>query len=254
MNLPKVEFCDISLLSEVDLMYDFLFLNQWGWKKYIIKKHRKLNKIFLFKTKTDQMKFLKKYVINFRKENEDIIEKNKITINKAWKKIEKKYLNILSEVIEIDWPKDRKTIKAMFSINPICPRFLDDWSFSLFYNYKITHTLEVITHEISHLLYFEKWKQMYPKMSHKKFDSPYVEWHLSEIITPIILNDSKIQSLINEKAVFYEEHQKLKINGKNVPEYFTDLYLKNKKEKKDFREFVEKAYDVMKNNKKIFQF
>ena len=77
---------------------------------------------------------------------------------------------------------------------------------------------------------------------------------MSEIITPIILNDSKIQSLINEKAVFYEEHQKLKINGKNVPEYFTDLYLKNKKEKKDFREFVEKAYGVMKNNKKIFQF
>jgi len=141
----------------------------------------------------------------------------------------------------------------MISINPICPRFLNDWSFSIFYNYKeISHAMEVIMHESCHFLYFEKWRNLYPKMSPKKFESPYIEWHLSEIIAPIILNDSRIQKLLKQKAFFYTEHEKIKIGDKTAPKYFTDLYIKLS-EKNDFEKIIKESYQAIKNYKELFK-
>lgn len=249
MYIPKVKFTDIPISKEVDWIHGFLFQNEWGWGKYIIKKHPKIKEVFSFKTEEEQVKFLRNYSIQFKKNNQELIEKNKIKYQTEWQKLEKDFFVLLSEIMQIDWPQNRRTIKAMISINPICPRFLNDWSFSIFHNYKKTsHAMEVIMHECCHFLYFEKWKKMYPKVSSKKFESPYLEWHLSEIIAPIILNDQKINNLLKQKAVFYEEHEKIKINNKTAPEYFTMLYNKDK----NFEQFLNKSYEVIEKNKKLF--
>lgn len=251
MNTPKVKFVDISISKEVDWIHGFLFQNEWGWGRYIIKKHPKIKKIFSFKKEEDQVKFLRNYLIQFKKDNQKLVEKNKTKYQAEWRKIEKDFFILLSEIMQIDWPKNKRIIKAMISVNPICPRFLDDWSFSIFYDYKKrSHAMEVIMHECCHFLYFEKWKKMYPKMNHKKFESPYLEWHLSEIIAPTVLNDQRIKKLLKQKAFFYEEHEKIKINNKKVPQYFTELYNKNK----NFEQFLDKSYKVIKKNKSLFNF
>lgn len=253
MNLPKVKFTNIPLSKEVDWMHGFLFQNKWGWGKHIIKKHPKIKRVFSCKTEAEQVKFLKEYIVGFRKENQELIKKNKIKYQKEWKIIEKDFFIILSEIMQIDWPQNKKTIKAMVSINPICPRFLNDWSFSIFYNYKkISHAIEVIMHECCHFLYFKKWQEIFQKSNLKIFESPHVEWHLSEIIAPIILNDSRIQKLLKQKAVFYTEHEKIKIGDKTAPRYFTNLY--NKVVKKDnFAEFLKQSYQAIKENKELFK-
>ena len=253
MNMPKVKFIDIPLSKEIDWIHGFLFQNKWGWGKYIIRKHPEIKKVFSFKTEAEQVKFLRNYIIQFKKDNQKLIEKNQIEYQKVWKKIEKEFFITLSEIIQIDWPKNRKTIKALVSLNPICPRFLNDWSFSIFYNYKkISHAMEVIMHESCHFLYFEKWKKLYPKMDSKKSESPYLEWHLSEILSPIILNDPKIQKLLKRKADFYIEHKRIKIGNKTVPKYFNDLYKKINIDK-NFDEFLKKSYKTIKNNRKLFK-
>ncbi len=107
-------------------------------------------------------------------------------------------------------------------------------------------------HECCHFLYLENWKKIYPKTNRKKFESPYIEWHLSEILAPIVLNDSRVQKLLKQKAAFYTEHKKIKIGNKTAPRYFTDLY--NKIVKKDnFKRFLEKSYQVIKKNKELFK-
>ncbi len=249
MNTPKVKFIDMPLSKEIDWIHGFLFQNKWGWGKYIIKKHPKIKGVLSLKNEAEQIKFLKKYIIEFKKENQKIIEKNKIVYQKEWRKVEKKFFVALSKIMQINWPQNKETIKAMISINPICPRFLNNWSFSIFCNYKkASHAMEVIMHESCHFLYFKKWKKLYPKMSHKKFESPHIEWHLSEIIAPIILNDARIQKFLKQKAVFYKEYQKIKIKDKNVPRYFTDLYKGNKK----FDIFLNKAYETIQTNRDLF--
>lgn len=249
MHTPNVKFTNIPTSKEVDWIYGFLFQNEWGWGKYIIKKHPKIKKIFSLKTETEQVKFLNDYVNEFNKKNYEVIEKNKIKYKIAWQKIETDAFAILSEIMQADWPKNRKTVKAMISINPVCPRVLNDWSFSIFYNYKkISHAMEVIMHECCHFLYFTKWKKLYPKVNNKKFESPYIEWHLSEIMAPVILNDERLKKLLKHQAVFYKEYEKIKINNKIVPKYFTDLY----KENTNFTDFVQKSYEIIKINKDLF--
>ncbi len=110
----------------------FLFQNKWSWDKYITRKHPKIEKVFSFKTEIEQVKFLEDYIVKFKKENQKIIEKNKIKYQTEWQQVEKGFFITLSEIIQINWPKNRKIIKAMISINPICSRFLSDWSFSIF--------------------------------------------------------------------------------------------------------------------------
>lgn len=253
MNLPKVKFTDIPLSKEVDWIHGFLFQNEWGWGKYIIKKHPKIKRVFSLKTEVEQVKFLKKYIIELRKDKQKVIEKNKEKYQKEWRKIEKEYFEILSKIIQIDWPKNKKTIKAMVSVNPICPRFLKDWSFSIFYNYKkISHAIEVIMHESCHFLYFEKWKEFFPDSKTKTFDYPYIEWHLSEIIAPIILNDRRIQKYLKHRAVFYEEHNKIKINGIPANKYFSNLYFLYLKNNKSFEDFIKETHKIIKKNKDLF--
>lgn len=255
MNLPKIKFTDIPLSKEIDCLHGFLFQDKWGWGKYIIKKYPKIKQALSLKTEKEQMKFLKGYIVEFRKENQEFIEKNKTKYQQEWQKVENDFFITLSGIMQIDWPKNKKIIKAMVSANPICPRFLNDWSFSLFYDYKKTsHAMEIIMHESCHFLYFEKWKKLYPKISSRKFEFPHVEWHLSEIMAPLILNDERIQKLLKQKAVFYEEHKKLKIKSKTAPQYLTEIYKKNQKERKDFHVFLGEAYKIIKNNKELFKF
>lgn len=252
MNLPKVKFTDIPLNLETDWIHGFLFQNEWGWGKYILKKHPKIKEIFSLKTENDQVGFLKTYIADFRGDNKELIENNRLNYQNDWKTVERDFFITLSDILQISWPENRKSIKAMISINPICPRFLDSWRFSVFYDYKKkTHLLEVIMHECCHFLYFEKWKSIFPQLDPKTNESPYIEWHLSELLAPIILNDMRIQKLLKQKAVFYEKHQAIIINGKTAPEYFTDLYNKAL-ERNDFSKFLKEAYETIKKHESLF--
>jgi len=255
MNFPKAKFINIPLSIEVDWMHGFLFQNKWGWGRFIIKKHPKIKQVFSIESELEQVKFLRRYIIKFQQQNKKIIEKNKIYYKKKWNTVEKEFFFTLSKIIQFNWPENKNTIKVMISINPICPRFLDDWSFSIFYNYKkISHALEVIMHETCHFLYFEKLKKIYPHVNRNKFDFPYIEWHLSEIIAPVILNDKRIQILLKQKAVFYSEYKKIKIEGKTLPSFFSNLYYENIYKKDGFSKFVIESSNIIRKNKRLFKF
>jgi len=252
MKLPEVIFTEMPINSETNNIWQFLFRSGWGWNKYIFKKHPELEKIYRFKTEKDRTEFLKQYIVKYRRENQRGITRKKDEFKQYWEKIEKQYLTILFEIIGIKWPQKRKIIVAMISINPICPRFLDSWSFSLFCNSKIEWAMEVIMHEICHFLYFEKWKELFPKSRRRTWDRPYIEWHLSEIVAPIILNDKRIQKILKQKATFYREHQGVKIGSISAPKYFSKLYTNYVKKNKKFDDFIKEAYRIIKINKKIF--
>jgi len=253
MFTPKVKFKIIPLVSDVKLIHSFLFRNKYDWSKRIIKKYPAFKKIYSLGTEKEQLNFLKSYINSFREKNKKTINKNKIRYRKKWRRIEKDYFKILAEILEINWPKNRKTIIALISINPICPRFLNSWGFSLFYNCTdIDKAIEVIMHECCHFLYFEKWKKMYPKMNAKKFESPHIEWHLSEITAPIILNDKKVQKYLRQKASFYKKHSAVKIKNKTAPRFFTDIYNRNINKENGFELFLKEAYKEIKKTKKLF--
>jgi len=242
----------MDFLTEVELIYQFLFEKELGWRKDILAFHPRLQKVYSLKNKSSRTDIIKNYLTDFRKKEGGRLKEQKKLYRREWKKIEKKAFNVLSESIETDWPKSRNKIKAMVSVNPICPRFLDDWSFSIFYKLDAQKAKEVILHESCHFLYFEKWKEIFPGTKRRTLECPYVEWHLSEILALIILNDQRIQKLLKHKADFYKEHQNLTINGTTLPKYFSLLYKKYTDKNYSFEQFLKKAYSEIKKHRIIF--
>ena len=239
--------------QDANWIYGFLFKNGTGWGKYIVNRHPEIKQVYSLKTETQQIEFLKRYTTAYRKEHRKLITKNKAAYQEYWKRVEKDFFIALAEIMHIDWPRKRKVIWGMISINPICPRFLNEWSFSIFCDYKkVSRVREVTMHESCHFLYFEKWKQLYPAMNPRRFDSPYIEWHLSELLAPVILNDRRIQKLLKRKAAFYPEHERIKIAGKPAPRYFTDLYNRFML-KDDFEGYLKESYRIIKKNQKLFK-
>lgn len=252
MSLPKVKFVEIPIKLEIDWIYGFLFDNEWGWGNRIIKKHPDLKPIYKLSTERERVFFLRKYLFDFKRFNRRKLLNKKKRFEKSWRRIEKYYLIELEKILNINWLSNKKEIKAMISLNPICPRFLDKWSFSLYFDYKIKDAMETIMHETCHFLYFKKWKELFPNAERKTFDYPHVEWHLSEILAPIILNDNRIQKYLKQKAIFYNEHKKIEIDGVNAPRYFSKLYNSYLKNDKNFADFLKEAYRIIKRHKKKF--
>jgi len=252
METPRVKFIEIPIDLEINMIYWFLFEHEWGWGRVIIKRHPALKPIYKLKQEKERIKFLKNYILDFRKKHRKKILFKMSKIQNGWSKIEKEFLITLGQVINTNWSEKRKEIKAMISINPIGPRFLDDWSFSLPFRYDDRGAKHVIMHEICHFLYFKKWKELFPNSKRRTYDAPYIEWHLSELSAPIILNDKRIKVLLKRKATFYREHQRVKIKGISAPQYFSNLYANCLKKNKNFDYFIKEAYKIIKKNKKLF--
>ncbi len=253
MDYPKVKFGKTSIGNEENLLYYFLIFDKWGWEKQIIGKHPRLKEIYEIKGEKRRRVFLKKYILDFKKENQIEISRQTEKYKRAWGKAEKNYFKTLTEVLETSWPDRQKEIKALISINPICPRFLNTWSFGLYYGQSVSWAIQMIMHETCHFLYFKKWAEVFPGAEKKTFDHPHIEWHLSEILAPVILNDQRIQKILKNKAGFYNVHSKLKIGKISVPEYFTVIWRNHLKKKTSFGEFLEEAYIKIKENKKVFE-
>ncbi len=111
---------------------------------------------------------------------------------------------------------------------------------------------ETVAHEVLHFLYFKKWKEVFTDADEKTFDSPYLEWHLSEILAPVILRDKRIQSILKSGTGSYQEHLKIKIGSRNLIQHFEDLYKKSRKKKEPFAQFLQTAYkEAQKHKNKI---
>lgn len=241
-----VKFINIPIDKEVEDLYYFIF-NCGDWNKYVFKKHPQLKDSMFHKSKKDRMNFIKKYAIDYWSKNKDAIEKSRKGYEKNWKKIERRFFSDLSEILSTKLLE--KKITARMSINPICPRYIAEWSFNIFYKFNEKKANEIVMHESCHFLYFKKWKEMFPDAKEKTFDFPHIIWLLSELAAPIILNDQKIQKYLKLKAGFYEDHEKVKIGGKNAPNFFTEIYKKSP----NFEDFIRVAYPEIKRHKALFK-
>lgn len=172
---------------------------------------------------------------------------------RKWDKNGDKYLKILSDHFEINCPKNKKSIKTYVSIVPINPRNLDKWSFTIRYEDTEQRMMRTAIHEILHFLYFENWKEVFPKAERQTYDSPHLAWKLSEILAPIIMNHNpKIQKIVKDYSPGYKEFQNLKIGNEKLISYFETLYEKHLKKEGDFADFLKISWNDIEKNKNIF--
>ena len=152
----------------------------------------------------------------------------------------------LENVNETKWPKELKIISAKITLNPICPRYLEDYSFDIHFAFPNILMKRITLHEISHFIFFKKFKEIYPKINPKRFEYPNIVWNLSEIVPLMILGDKRIQEIIEHEPSIYNVYKKLKINEKNILEILQNFYNK----RKNFTDFIKTSYNFMKKHEK----
>lgn len=236
MHIPRVAFKTAPLDLEIDMFFHFLYQSN-GWEKYLFRLYPKLRDIRKNIPESEGEKAVASFLRRAKIDKTKAFTDAKQRFRSAWTPIEQAYLREISSIMEIPYPTKRKTVCAYVGLNPICPRFLHDWSFSIYFNEtKPSRIREIIAHEICHFLWFEKWKRVFPKSDPKTFEAPHDIWLFSELAAPIILIDARIRPLIGQKASFYAEHRRLKLGNVSAPVALTRLYRKRKNIEKFMKE------------------
>jgi len=243
-KLPQVIFEQMPLEQETEMIMGFL---DEDWSDVIIKKFPQLLMIKSIKTEEEKRKTIKNEITNIRQELGPKMDDGLLLVKDNWEKVEKNTLEALAEIIQTDYPK--RDITAYISINPICPRFLNKWSFSVPPDHKNPN--KTIAHEISHFLFFKKLKEEFPEIERGKYESPHKEWVLSEILAVIILCDNRLIKALNIPKYYgyYPKHQELKINGELLSKSLENLYDDMVIKKKNFTEFIKKSLELLKDLK-----
>jgi hypothetical protein len=231
--------------AEYDIEKVYRFLNpdkdDWDWSNYVKKCYPSLNR-------KKSKKEVKKFIIQFRKENNNDIQKKLLAYKKEFKKISRKIILEFIKLLELKKIKTNK-INILISLSPINPYDLGKKEFSVYWNFPIKDMIAISIHEIFHFIYYEKWKEIFPKTTIKDFEPPSLIWHLSELIVPIVLNDERIQNIFKYNYETYKEYNKLKINKKNINEIILNLY----KNRKGFSQFVKELYSIVLKHEKEIQ-
>lgn len=151
-------------------------------------------------------------------------------------------MEALSEHFETEWPEDKPEIVGLITNLPVYPRFLDIYKFGVGYE-NIPKSIEASAHEIVHFLWFKKWKEVFPEMDRREYESPRLAWRLSEIMDPIILQcHPKIKELVKPKGWGYSSFKNIKIGDVGMTEYFKKIYLDSIAAGDDFTTTLKKLW------------
>ena len=155
----------------------------------------------------------------------NLLQYNLNTFQNMWNKNERK---ILLEFEKIFNEKLTEPIIAegRININPICPRFYDTWSFDIWCESSPTDALVTAIHEITHFLWFDKWKEVFPNWKRSDFERPSISWLFSEIAIDAIFYHSCFKEFSGDKPAYYYFYD-VEIEGTNMIKLFRKLYKEN---------------------------
>jgi len=247
---PKLKFEVIdNPKGMINLINSFLLHSGKGfnWSSVYSKEYPEFGKLINNTQNSEEIKKISEdFFIKLYNSKLPELEKVAKDFQKEWDKDGKKLLIGLSKVVEKEWPEDCKDMKAWISLNPICPRFLDQRAFDLYWRFSSDKMKVVALHEILHFIWFEKWKEIFPKHNKKEFESPHLVWKLSEMVPLAILGDKSIQSIFKHEPSVYNEWKSKQIEGKPLLDYLQAIYDK----RKSFADFMKKSWKFVKKYEK----
>lgn len=241
MFVPKVRFEIGDPIKEAELLLSFAGEKRWaavfekvypelkpiqnqnGSKEEILKKYQEFSEN-IHKTKNPE-------ILDFKEK-----------LQNEWDKIGSDFLRLLAKSLETSWPEDKPEIVGYISILPVFPRFLDEYSFCVGYK-GLENMIEVSAHEITHFLWFKKWKEVFPESKREEYESPNLIWRLSEIMDPIILQcNPEINKLIKPKKWGYSSFENIKIGQVGMTEYFKNIYFDCLNAQLSFEDILKKLW------------
>lgn len=210
----------------------------FDWSNVYAKEYPQFGNLISKVEDPDEIKNLSYMYFNeLYSQNKTLLEHIANGFQSEWDKNGNLMLEELSKTLEFPWPDNCNNITAYPTLNPICPRFLREKSFEVYYKYSPKDMKKVALHEILHFIWFEKWKQVFPNSDEKEFEAPYLIWKLSEMVPQAVLGDERIQTVFPHSPSVYQEWKVKSINDKPLLQHLQEIY----SQRNSFEDFMKSS-------------
>ena len=230
MVLPKIKFKEMTLKENIDLI-------KWAYYEdngsldvhnYTIEYYPELASIEPGTSRKKVYKIIEDVVKRDYEKYKTRIEEECIRYSRVWEKYNNKYFETLTKYLDIKWIDNKDEIIATVGLIPVFPRYLDKCSFSVSTGLSEEKIIEVCAHETLHFWWFLKWQEIHPEIPKREYDSPYLTWQYSEMVTDSILNNNPFSDIFNFIEKGYDSFYELKDHeGKKVMDVLRNIYAEN---------------------------
>lgn len=242
---PKIIFKPITLEANAKIIQSFYFgeREKSDFHNVLCEYFPELQDIHKNITKEEISAIIKNIVSEYYTSNSQNIKEACKKYSTIWNKYNDIYFKKLANYLNVNWPINKNEITCYVGMLPFFPRDIDNYAFYINPHLTEEKLTEACGHETLHLLWFTKWKTLYPEISKTEYESPYLVWQYSEMVTDPILNNPEFQSIFNLTEKAYPEFYKLQNNGKFVMEELTKIYRANN----NIEDKITTGYEYLKN-------
>ena len=151
------------------------------------------------------------------------------------------FIEAQCKLFNYEWKERDPVINCYVGYTPFYPRSTEDKCFYVSYQDE-ERVFSGAVHEINHMVFFEKWKEMHGETDEKQWPDPL--WYLEEIIVDPTLNDERVRNhtLYENKA--YPQFYEAGADGVSLMNLVKECY----KNSANIEMFLNDAYEIIKSN------
>lgn len=162
----------------------------------------------------------------------DELERKVEAYNSHFMKYHSQIEDALSEAFSIDTSAIFNDLVGSISLNPICPRFLQERYFDIFHKNSERGALGLSLHEIIHYLWFHVWNGHFGD-DYSEYETPSLKWILSEMVVESIMSDERLSSINpyyprENGGCVYPYFQNMVINGEPILDTLMKMCRRNR--------------------------
>lgn len=229
MKIPKIVFRTMTLEENIDTIKWAYYENNGllSVHDFTIRYFPELANLDEHLSREEVYRIIGEVVEKEHKKYETRIKQEVQRYNNLWENYNNIYLNELSNYLGVNWPVTVDVIDAKVGLIPVFPRYLDIFSFSVSTGIGDSQLTEICAHETLHFLWFEKWKSIYPEIPRREYDSPYITWQYSEMVTDPILNNKPFCDIFDFQERGYDSFYEMYDGEELVMDKLRKIYSKN---------------------------
>ncbi len=174
-------------------------------------------------------------------ETEDELNRKAISYNEHFDRHRAQINDALSDAFAVEAGSLFNDLTGNITLNPVCPRFLQERCFDVFYKNSERGALGLSIHEVIHYFWFHVWNRHFGD-SYSEYETPSMKWILSEMVVEAIMSDPRLSSINpyfpkENGGCVYPYFQDMIIDGVPVLETLDDAYRSN-----SITDFMELSY------------
>ena len=212
------------------------------WSEPILHFYPQVDKQALMRyNRSDRQSYLYEVFGAIYKNVKEDFDRKVISYNDHFQSHKGQIENALSDAFHLDACSIFNDLTGNVTLNPICPRFLKERYFDVFYLNSEQGALGLSLHEVIHYFWFHVWNNHFCD-SYDEYETPSLKWILSEMVVETIMSDERLASLNpyfpkENGGCIYPYFQNMIVNGSSILDTIDTYYRQN-----SITDFMEKAY------------